>query len=372
MLLKKLVFVCLMIPVFLCSGCWDVEEVNHRATPNALYFDVGEQDNVQLGINMHVPGTLQPPINNMEHQFEKNHSVLFAEGKSSVEAWSKLQTMTSRNIFFGQLSAIIVSDKYAARDIADSLDFIGRIPVVSGDTQLLITKDDPKELLELKNKGNFIPGNYIEQYFQSPYKAMMAKPIKLFEVLARTDNKTADPYFPMISSAQGNYVISRTAVFSGNRMVGELDQQETQAFSMLTGASTGLLSVPVGENDIVSYLLTDTKNKIVPHYTNGGTLAFDIQVEVEGIVTETNPYRGPLEMEDKKRMDRAAEDYLQGKTEKLLVKLQGLNSDPVGFGEKLRSRYPDRWENTDWHQVFPQVQFSVDVKFNTKETGLFS
>ena len=59
------------------------------------------------------------------------------------------------------------------------------------------------------------------------------------------------------------------------------------------------------------------------------------------------------------------------KIEKLLAKLQTLNSDPVQFGDKYRIAHPFKWKKIDWHRVYPTAQFTVRVKFTLKENGLF-
>lgn len=369
-MLKRLVL-CLIISALLCTGCWDVEEVNNRALPNTLFFDIGQQDNVRVGIDLHVPGTLLPPVNTMDQQFEKNHGVIYAEGKSAVEAWSKLQTLTSRNIFFGQLRAIIISDNFAKQDINDSLNLIGRIPFVSGDTLVLMTKDDPTKLVDIKNKSNFIPGNYIEQYFRSSYKEMLAEPIRLFELFACIDNKTTDPYFPMITTSQGDYLITGTGLFADNHLVGELNQKETYTFSLLRGRGTGFLTLPLEQNKVISFLQLDANTKIVPKYNSDGTLTFEVNVKINGMLAETDPFKGQLTIDDKKKFDQAAEKFIQLEIEKLLLKLQQLNSDSIGFGEKFRSKYPDLWNKNDWKQVFSKAKFLVNVDFNTKKSGIF-
>ncbi|MFZ5943182.1 MAG: Ger(x)C family spore germination protein [Bacillota bacterium] len=361
----------LLILVFLSTGCWDVEEVNRRALPNVLFLDIGQTDKVQMGIDLHVPGTLQPPVNTMEQQFEKNHGILYTEGRGLLEAWSKLQTNVSRHVFFGQLRAIIISEQFAKQDLEDSLDFIGRIPFIPSDASMLVTKEDIQSLVDLKNNSNFIPGNYIAQYFQSFYKKSLAKPIYVWEVFARIDNKTADPYFPIISTNQGNYVISGLALFSETRMVGELNQQETYAFSILDGGSIGYFTVPLEDKKHLAFLQMRGKSKIVPRYNGEDNIVFEIEIKAEGMVAEINPYQGQLTLKDKKKFDEAAANYIQQEVEKLLQKLTQLNTDPVGFGEKFRGKYPDLWEKTDWEKVYPNTKFIVKTKFNTRKTGLF-
>jgi len=75
--------------------------------------------------------------------------------------------------------------------------------------------------------------------------------------------------------------------------------------------------------------------------------------------------------EDKKVIERQAEALLKRKIETLIGKLQGLNSDPVGFEDKFRIAYPRQWKKIDWYQVYSGAKFNVDIKFTLKETGLF-
>ncbi len=57
--------------------------------------------------------------------------------------------------------------------------------------------------------------------------------------------------------------------------------------------------------------------------------------------------------------------------ERLIAKLQSLNTDPVGFGGKFRIAYPREWEDIDWNKVYPNAEITVDANFTVKETGLF-
>jgi len=366
LLLKQGIF----LLCFLCTGCWDVEEVNRRALPNTLYYDLGQEKKIQMGMDMHVPGTLLPPVNTMEQQFNKNHGFLFAEGQSSVEAWSKLQALTSRTIFFGQLRAVILTERFARQNMVNSLDFLGRVPFVSSETIMLVTKDDPQEIIDLKNKSNFIPGNYISQYFQSPYKEMLAKNAALWEFFSHIDNKTADPHLPLISISQGNYIIAGTALFAGPSMAGELDQQETYLFTLLHGGNTGFVTIPLDDGKLVTFIQMQGDSKIEPSYSNG-ILTYKMDVKVNAMLAEADPYPGNLTLQDKRNMEQKAQEYLQQEILRLHSKLQALKTDPLGCGEKFRSKYPELWGKLDWSTVYPTAQFQVQVKFKVKKSGLF-
>lgn len=60
-----------------------------------------------------------------------------------------------------------------------------------------------------------------------------------------------------------------------------------------------------------------------------------------------------------------------GNTETVDREIQGLESDPVGFGDKFRIAYPSQWEKIDWRHVYPGAKFVVNTNFTLKQTGLF-
>lgn len=167
----------------LLTGCWDVEEINRRASVDSMYLDKGDTEKLKIGVVLSVPGTLLPPVVGTEQQFQKRHFLLTAEGESMVDAWSKLQAKSERNIFFGQLRALILTDDFARENINNQLDFIGRIPAVPPNTNMLVTDDDPDKLLDMKNKANNVPGNSVDYYFQSSHKETLGIPINLWNGL---------------------------------------------------------------------------------------------------------------------------------------------------------------------------------------------
>lgn len=353
-----------------CGGCWDVEEINRRNSTNALFLDVGSTEKIKMGTVFNVPGTLLPPVIGTQQQFEKRNYVITAEGNSVTDAWAKLQTKSERNVYFGQLRAIVLTDKAAQSDINDLLDFIGRVPSVPPNTNILITKSDPETLLDMKNQSNNIPGNYVDLFFQTPHKRTLAIPIDLWKVLAQLDNKTSDPHLPMIQASEGSYDISGTALFSENHFVGELDLEETKTLALVKGSSSGFLTVPLENGAYAAFKDVGSKTTITPKIENG-KLTFQIKTNVIGSIVETNPRKMELTEEDNRTISSKAEKEIQYKIEALFVKLQSLNSDPVGLGEKFRVKYPGEWQENNWHQLYSTAQINVGTSFRILRTGLF-
>ena len=204
----------LILMTFSLAGCWDVDEVNLRGIANALFLDQGKTNPVKLGASFHIPGTLLPPINATEQQFQKRYFTLTGEGQGLLDAWRDMQTNATRNIFFGHIGAIVLSEGFARENLADLLDFFGRRVEVPGDTYLLVTRSDPEELFNLKTNNNFIPGAYIQLYFRDNLRQSLAIPIQLWQVFGSVANQTSDIYMPLIEPSQGQYKIEGLALFS--------------------------------------------------------------------------------------------------------------------------------------------------------------
>jgi Ger(x)C family germination protein len=370
MLRKLLVFITILLLVPFLIGCWDVEEVNRRGIANAVFFDNGNTKKFKIGVALTVPGTQVPPNVGTVQQFEKRNYVISGEGDSMVDAWTQVQSNASRNIFFGQTRAIVISEKFTRNNINDLLDFIGRVPLVPPNTAVLVTKNDPVKLFDMKNNVNDPIGNYIDYYFRSPFKRSLAIPVDLWKVNSIIDKKTGDVYIPMIKESQGEYKIAGTAVFSRNRMVDELTMDETQTLAIIRGTDVGYQTIPLGKNEYAAFKNVVSKTKITPKIFSDGMLTFNVTAKIRGVLIETVPHREIL-LKEKLEIERQAEALTKRKIDNLLAKLQGFDSDPVGFGDKVRIEYPRQWKNIDWYKVYPAAKFNVDTKFTIKETGLF-
>lgn len=185
----------------------------------------------------------------------------------------------------------------------------------------------------------------------------------MWEIFAALDNKTSDPFMPMVEKKQDNYETAGLAVFSGPRMTGELDMKETETAALIKEVPFGFLTMPLGnKQDLVSFRDITARTKITPSIDNKGLLTFRVRTDVTGEISETNPRKTEVTLKDKKALETKAAQLIKKDIDNLLLKLQGFNSDPLGFGEKFRVAYPQTWEKINWHEVYPAARFDVDTK----------
>ncbi len=159
-------------------------------------------------------------------------------------------------------------------------------------------------------------------------------------------------------------------MFSKNRMVGELSKDETETLALIRGTDKGYLTIPIEKNQHVAFSNVRTTTKITPDMSPGNSLAFTVHVDIQGVLMETFPHRN-ISWQTKKEIERKAERLIKRDIEKLISKLQGLDTDPLEFGGKVRVAYPREWKDIDWKQVYPNADIEVETDFTIKETGLF-
>ena len=94
-------------------------------------------------------------------------------------------------------------------------------------------------------------------------------------------------------------------------------------------------------------------------------------MKISGSLHENQPADLNISPKEIRDYEKRAKNYTKREIEKLLEKLGQLNSDPVGFGDRVRIKYPDFWEKIDWHRTFPEVKFRVETEFTNKTTGVF-
>ncbi len=369
-MLQRTLLLLTLILMLLLSGCWDVEELSNRGITNTVFFDTGDDDRFKMGVVLGIPGTEIPPIVGTMQQFAQRHYVITAESDSMLDAWTEIQANTVRNIFFGQTRAIILSEAIARENINDVLDFIGRIPLIPPNTHVLVAKDDPEELMEMATRDNFTPGNYIDFYFQTPAISSLAIPVDLWRVFSVIDQNTCDPFLPLIEASQEMYLIAGTALFSRNRLVGELSKNETEILALLRGTDVGYLTVPLGVNRHVAFLNVRSNTSIEPELTPAGDLTFKVSVDAGGSLVEAFPRR-EIDRQKKQEIENKAASLIREDVEALIAGLQHLNTDPVGFRGQFRVAYPREWAQIDWHQAYPAADFTVEANFTLRETGLF-
>ncbi|HBF35974.1 MAG TPA: hypothetical protein DDW50_01480, partial [Firmicutes bacterium] len=176
---------------------------------------------------------------------------------------------------------------------------------------------------------------------------------------ARVDNKTMDPYLPIIKLDQDNksYILEGTNVFSNGKLAGSLNPDESYIFGALTGKVEKSLKEISFSNKKVGFQQVAFKPhiKVIHH---GAEITILIKIDSMGTLFEIPPGLSN-NVPTLKRIKIAMEKQLEKEIMPVVKHLQTLNSDPIGF-----RKYLEVSGVKNWREVYPNVPVKIKVNFN--------
>ncbi len=209
------------------------------------------------------------------------------------------------------------------------------------------SQEENTKLPQIDPKTNYDGFEYLEEEYVAG------------EVLANKKNK---------SEAMG------TAVFSGDKMVGELSNVETEIYNILDGSfiynyntfyseeypkEPMVMTVRQYKPPTISLKIKDKKPEIY------------VKINMEGsLVSVAGNY---LLEEDIYKNEKRIEGYIKKDVEKFLYKTsKDLGTDILGFGTRAKKEFINysEFEKFDWPKAYKDAEFQVDVDFSIRRTGL--
>lgn len=164
------------------------------------------------------------------------------------------------------------------------------------------------------------------------------------------------------------------AVFDGDKMVGELNGEETRLMQMANGDfKMGFFTMPDPKEPslIVPLDVRKSGNPAVKIQFNGDKPIINLKVELEGDLLAVQSRINYEQPELKPVLERAFEQQTKDGLDKLMAKCKSLNVDIFGFGQVAAKQFftIQEWEKYNWLNHFQNTEIITEVKFTIRRTG---
>ena len=306
---------------------------------------------------------------------EPGYVTLSATADSCLSALNLLSATTPRSVDLSQLREIVLNETLARTDATLTvLRQIDALYEANGGAVVVVTPDDA---------GDFIRRQYamfgvrLSQYLEVLFDhfaqlGTIPATAKLSSVLGAMESSTADAaavyaagnafdaplvlngapqtdrlpgHLPRTSPAKNEYLGS--AVFSGTRMVGTLTGDETAILRMISGQALN-----------ISFTMGEALYQISVHSRTRRTLDWENGAPVLGVRVVIR-----MALSAGAQEDTAAElgRQLEADAAQVLLRLQAMGSDPVGYGRLAVRRYADipAWEQSGWADAYRSAAVRV-------------
>ncbi|ACT01560.1 Ger(x)C family spore germination protein [Paenibacillus sp. JDR-2] len=374
--MKPLLRICLILSIFIISGCWDRTEINDLAFITGSAFDMNEKGESLLTLQFALPAS---SLAGGKDGQTKKFFVLSATGKNVSDAFEKIQKKSSRRLFTSHRSVIFIGESLGRQGINDVLDVFAHDPRQRLKTYIMVVRGgEAKQVLEA----------------QYPYDQVPMEAVKEMETGQSEIAVTLRDFF-MASSSQGIYPImgvieadsegsgqsktsvfklSGAAVFKNLKLVGLLNSYETDGLNWARDhMEDGRINseLPDGKGN-VGMVVTHANRSITSDIT-GDQIKFKILLQAKGALIENNSDLDVTRPQNLIFVQEALEKTAEKQIQDAIMKLQKrFHTDAIGLGRELYRNKPKEWRavQTQWDSKFSEADITVDVKLSIGGAGM--
>jgi spore germination protein len=186
-----------------------------------------------------------------------------------------------------------------------------------------------------------------------------------------------DPITPLIKLGTTDVEITGCALFSGDKMVGKLNRDQTIMLLGMMGETKNTdfaLSDPELKTDNpskygIAVILKKPKRKIKIDFDEAGKPNVNISLSYKCLLDE---YRWDEtdNAKQQQKIEKIMGEQMQKLCTQVIAELQQTNSDPIGIGNIVRAKYSKYWNSIDWNEVYKDAAIKVSVKVDITEEGI--
>jgi spore germination protein KC len=401
-------FISFIIVILLFSGCGSNYEPDELSYVLLMGIDNGAENLLRVSYLIANPRMLaggSESTGGGGGQSQEASVVTVVEAPSIYASMNMVNTYVGRRLTLMHVKGIIFSEA-----MAKDGSMCGFIPTIlqfretRGTSFLAVSKQKPEEILEkMKHPLEVNPAKYVEllatassytglipsEQLRQFYDELKVHAINPVCILVSTSDEKLPPHTGKSTwRSEGSYkagtLIAKggaaieamgSVAFSGGKMVGELNGDETIIYSMLRGKyQTAIFSIgdPLKHGEIVSTEVSSAgKPQIKIHLTDKGAV-IDAKISLEANILGAASLIDYALPKNRKALEKAFEKYIKNAVEKLVKRTQNeFNSDILGFGLKARRLVltQKQWENLNWQQLYQDASVNIEIDFKIRRTG---
>lgn len=369
-----------LILIFGTTGCWNRRELPNLAIVVGVGLDKVEDQKVADKLEITAQIVRTSGMLTQEKGGGGNTEAFWNAkntGNSIFETMRDFTHQTSRKLYFPHNQVIIFGRELAKDGIQEYLDFFVRDQETRFGVWVLVADDKASDILDVKPNLEKIPAINLEHMLEAQKATSQTTAVKLNEFMNRILSKTTAPIAAIVKiSGQGSerkLIVTGTAVFKDNKLIGELNETETRGLLwVINEVKSGIITVECPESDgNVELEIIRAKSKVTPEISED-KVNFKVEIEEESnIGSQACPdnLEAPEAIEKLEKSQNAA---IESEVRAALSKARKLNADIFGFGDILHQKLPSQWKEqvNNWDEVFPALEVELSVDGKVSRPGL--
>ncbi len=361
----------LFMSLFIQTGCWDQKQYEEIGFILQMGLEVGKDDKMLLSITAPV----------VSPDAEKKVEFLNISNENLVRpSRDNLRNVSGKFLQGGKIQILYFSKELAEKGINEYLEIFHRDPENPLLSNVVVVDKSPKEMMEksIDFKDKPRPSIYAAELLRDARRRLIIPETRVYNFSILYHSKTIDPVTPLFRYDDKSFIVSGAAVFSGDKMVGEINPDETKLLNVLKGKKQVFEYIYRGNalnnkdgklKKGAAVSLKCKKNKIKID-TSSKKPVINITLRFIASMDEFSGKQNLDKDHQLKKVERVIAESLYREINDLLKKLQSFGADPIGFGERVRAKQNSYWKSVKWKEVYKtaQIKLNIGVEFETYGT----
>ncbi|KIY20967.1 MULTISPECIES: Ger(x)C family spore germination protein [Mesobacillus] len=363
-----LVLICICI-VTMLTGCWGKSELRDVGIVSGIGIDAGTEAGFELTTQTIKPG---------DPKAGTPASVLIqtSKGATVFDGVRNFIITAKKKQIFQHIQVVIIGRELAMTGISPALDFFMRDHEPRSSMDVFIADQTAGEILQIKNKDFPIPSLTLKESVRVQEFLSKAPQVSIHNFYQGILEPYQDPYLPIIHKVKDNFEVYGTAIFNGEKLVGDLTAFETRGMLRVLGdakAGIQVVKLPSSENEpiLISIEIKKSKSSIKALFQNGQP---SIQVEIKetGFIGDVS---GQIRL-DQQKINEIKGLYAKAiklEVEKTIIKIQKqFKSNVFDFAGTIQRTNKKYWKENakQWDEIYPELSVNVNVQTDITANGL--
>lgn len=380
--MKKILIGTLILCVMIfTSSCTQVvkgrREIDHNLFIQTTAFDKGENDRVRVTIiskSMHSDAAAETS--------EKEAHILTHEGQTIFEVGREFDGFASKDVFWGHLEFVVISEEAAKEGLLKYIDFIIRDHEVRLTPKVIIVRDvTGEEMIKKINTSTFDVSEKLDNIFEDAGLLSYSSEITLADIISMATSEYTCIHAPTVKLVQkteggkedkGKYdpYLDGYAIFKNEKLVGYLTEKRARGLNwILNKVDSGVIVVKDKEEQQISMEIIESKTKVIPKISDG-KLTITVEIKMSSNIAE---YEGSENIFTESAIDHIKhqiKDQIEKEVKDAIKYAKENGADFLQFGDAVYHKYPIKWDiyKDNWEDEFKNVPVKISVKTRINRT----
>ncbi|BDR76316.1 Ger(x)C family spore germination protein [Clostridium tetani] len=368
---KIIVILIIIFSTISFYGCWDYSEMEDFKHVAGIAVD-RDKDKDEYIVTVEILETYPGSKQLKSHVVQSRDKIIHAAFRDAIKKIGNRLQLSHARVF-------IVSKDIAREGIVSAIDLINRDVEVRNDMWIAVSKEDlASEILTKSKSEQEIISYDIEAAIKNSAKVGKYIGVETFKLTDTLLTEGVSPILPMVKLAKkdGNmgFEVSETAVFKGDKIVGELTERETMMLQFFNGKDLEFIfPVDSDGNGTVSLEILGSKRDIKVNL-NEDKIVMNTYIDIDTAISElADSGINYINEEERNKLKNRAEEQIKSDCNLLVEKLKKqYKSDIIGFGKELKKKKPQKWKkvSNNWDEIFESLDINISVNIDIKYSGL--